>query len=119
VVKTLIQGNSAYDGRLPARCHLIRINYNSPAMSYDTARTPHRAGAGMTAIQKFIFVIAVLSYVAAAGTGVAAYLHVGPANDPIEAALMASVVFFAGCGVVLHVIATTRLKGLLTPQKPD
>ena len=46
-------------------------------------------------------VIAVISYLAAIGCGVAAaYLGVA-SGDPIVASLMASVVFFAGAGVVL------------------
>ena len=63
---------------------------------------------------------AVLSYLAAVGAALAAFMHDGelPA-DPIRASLMASVVFFVGCGVVLHVIGTARLSGILSATHPD
>lgn len=64
--------------------------------------------------QKIAFVFAVLSYLAAAGCVIAAIMLPGASNDPIRAAFMASVVFFAGCGIVLHVIGTARLKGILS-----
>ena len=57
-------------------------------------------------------VIAVISYLAAIGCGVAAaYLGAG-SGDPIVASLMACVVFFAGAGVVLHVIGSANLPNL-------
>jgi len=63
-------------------------------------------------IQRVLLVIAVVSYLAAVACAVAAlYLGAGY-GDPIAAALMASVVFFVGAGVVLHVIAKTNLPDL-------
>ena len=53
-----------------------------------------------------------MSYLAAAASLVGAvYLHSGSQN-PLVASLMASVVFFVGVGVVLHVIARTNLPDL-------
>jgi hypothetical protein len=65
--------------------------------------------------QKIAYVIAIICYLAGAGGIVWAVLYqrTGP-NDVIHASMMASVIFFIGCGVVLHVIATTRLKGLIS-----
>jgi hypothetical protein len=65
--------------------------------------------------QTISLAIAALCYLAAAGCAVAAFLHEmsGP-NDPIRGSLMAAVVFFIGCGIVLQVIGTTRLKGILS-----
>lgn len=37
-----------------------------------------------------------------------------PLNDPVRGSLMAAVVFFVGCGVVLHIIGTANLKGVLS-----
>jgi uncharacterized membrane protein len=65
--------------------------------------------------QRIAFVVAILCYVAAAACVVGVFLYqTTETNDPIRSSLMASVVFFVGCGVVLHVIATTRLKGILS-----
>ena len=65
--------------------------------------------------QKIAFALAVLCYLAAVGCAVGAAVYdSGRPSDPIQASLMASVVFFIGCGVVLHVIGTARLKGLLS-----
>jgi hypothetical protein len=36
------------------------------------------------------------------------------AQNPIRASLTASVVFFVGCGLVLHVSGTARLAGVLS-----
>ncbi len=65
--------------------------------------------------QKIAYFIAITCYLAGAATivGTMLYQTTGP-NDVIHASMMASVVFFIGCGVVLHVIATTRLKGLIS-----
>lgn len=68
--------------------------------------------------QKISLVFAVLSYLAAVGCAITAVMLPGESNDPIRAAFMASVVFFAGCGVVLHVIGTARLHGILS-SSPD
>jgi len=70
--------------------------------------------------QKIAMAIAVLCYIAGIGCAVGAALYpVRGAYDAIQASLMASIVFFVGCGIVLHVIATTRLKGIVTLNKPD
>jgi hypothetical protein len=63
-------------------------------------------------IQKVLMVIAVISYIAAIGCGsAAAYLSDGSAS-PVVASMMASVVFFAGVGIVLQVIGSTNLPNL-------
>lgn len=65
--------------------------------------------------QKFAFFVAILCYLAAIGCAIGAFVYQSDLpNDPIRASLMASVVFFIGCGVVLHVIGTARLKGILS-----
>lgn len=64
--------------------------------------------------QKILLVIAVINYLTAVGCVVAAALR-GPGaaeGDPILASLMASVVFFAGVGIVVHVIASGNLPNL-------
>ncbi|MCU7930291.1 MAG: hemerythrin family protein [Candidatus Thiodiazotropha sp. (ex Codakia rugifera)] len=63
-------------------------------------------------IQKVLIAIAVISYLAAIACGVAAFFFGEGANDPITASLMASVVFFVGVGIVLHVIGNTDLPNL-------
>ncbi|MCU7802217.1 MAG: hemerythrin family protein [Candidatus Thiodiazotropha sp. (ex Lucinoma annulata)] len=63
-------------------------------------------------IQKVLIVIAVISYLAAIACGVAAFYFGKGTFDPITASLMASVVFFVGVGVVLHVISNTDLPNL-------
>ena len=68
--------------------------------------------------QKIAFAFAILCYLAAIGCAVTAFLLPGDGDVPIRGAFMASVVFFVGCGIVLHVIGTARLKGLLS-DKPD
>ena len=64
--------------------------------------------------QKIIFVIAIFCYVMAVGCGVTSfYLSMDTAtNDPVVAAFAASVVFFVGSGVVLHMMARTDLPSL-------
>ncbi len=63
-------------------------------------------------IQKVLMGIAVISYIAAIGCAMAAaYLTDGTA-DPVVASFMASVVFFSGVGIVLHVISSTNLPSL-------
>lgn len=65
--------------------------------------------------QRIAFVVAILCYVAAVASALAAFLYQSTLpNDPVRASLMASIVFFVGCGVVLHVIGTARLKGVLS-----
>lgn len=56
--------------------------------------------------------IATISYIAAIMCGIAAgYFSDGTAN-PLVASMMASVVFFAGTGIVLQVISSTNLPKL-------
>jgi Kef-type K+ transport system membrane component KefB len=63
-------------------------------------------------IQKVIMGIATISYVAAIICGVVAgYLSDGT-SSPLVATMMASVVFFAGTGIVLQVISSTSLPKL-------
>lgn len=63
-------------------------------------------------VQKVIMGIATISYIAAILCGIAAgYLSDGAAN-PAVASMMASVVFFAGAGIVLQVISSTSLPKL-------
>lgn len=63
-------------------------------------------------IQKVLMGIAIVSYFTAVICGVVAgYLSDGTAN-PAVASMMASVVFFAGVGIVLHVISSTNLPSL-------
>lgn len=65
--------------------------------------------------QKIAYAVAILCYALSAASALGAILY--PADtllDPIRASLMASVVFFASCGVVLHVIGNARLKGVLS-----
>lgn len=68
--------------------------------------------------QKVTFVIALACYVAAAGCAVAALTYDSKfENDPIGASMIAAVVFFIGCGVVLHVIGKARLNGLMSGRE--
>lgn len=70
--------------------------------------------------QKIAFLFAVLCYIAAVGCAATAVLLPGDVDDPVRGAFMSSVVFFIGCGVVLHVIGTARLKGIISGgDKPD
>ena len=63
-------------------------------------------------LQKVLMGIAVASYVASIVCAiVAAYLSDGTAN-PAVASMMASVVFFAATGIVLHIIGSTNLPSL-------
>lgn len=65
--------------------------------------------------QKIALGFAIFSYLGAVicALGAVFYTDTDP-NDAIRAALMASVVFFVGCGVVLQVIGTARLRGVLS-----
>jgi hypothetical protein len=59
--------------------------------------------------------MAILCYISAVASALAAFLHQSTqSGDPVRASLMAAVVFFVGCGVVLHIIGTARLKGVLS-----
>ena len=65
--------------------------------------------------QRIAFAIAMLCYAAAVASAFAAFLYQSTVpGDPVRASLMAAVVFFIGCGVVLHIIGTARLKGVLS-----
>ena len=76
-----------------------------------TATTQYKRPIG----QKIALAIAMLSYAAAAACGIGALLYRSDVeSDPIQASLMAAVVFFIGCGVVLQVIGTARLNGVLS-----
>ena len=69
--------------------------------------------------QTIAYLIAMLSFLAAAGCVVAVFVYQPTKElDPIRGSLMASTVFFIGVGVVLYVIGTARLKGLIS-LKPE
>ena len=63
-------------------------------------------------IQKLLLVLAVINYLTAIACGVAAGYPDTGFSDEVNASLMASVVFFIGVGIVLHVLATARLPDL-------
>ncbi len=70
--------------------------------------------------QKIALFFAVLCYLTAVGFAVASLLYESSRpNDPVHASLMASVIFLSGSAIVLHVIARTRLKGLITLQDSE
>lgn len=70
--------------------------------------------------QKIALVAAMFCYTAAVGCVIAAFVYEGTSDrDPVRASLIASVVFFTGCGVVLQVIGKSRLKGLLSGGEHD
>ena len=63
-------------------------------------------------IQKVLMGVAVVSYISSIGCAMAAaYMSDGTSN-PAVASMMASVVFFAAAGIVLHVISSTNLPSL-------
>jgi len=65
--------------------------------------------------QKITLLVAGLSYAGALACALGAFFYPSQReDDPIVASLMAAVVFFVGCGVVLQVIGTARLQGLLS-----
>lgn len=65
--------------------------------------------------QKIALGIAFLSYGAAIASAIGAVLYETQGEqDPIHASLMATVVFFISCGIVLQVIGTARLHGVLS-----
>ncbi|MDZ7663547.1 hypothetical protein [Thiohalophilus sp.] len=69
--------------------------------------------------QKIALLFAIACYLAAVGCLVASVLYEPvQSSDPIQASLIASVIFFGGCAIVLHVIARTRLKGLVSLKDP-
>ena len=64
--------------------------------------------------QKIAFIVAIFCYLAALGC-VAATAYYGNqlgSESPIVAAFSASIVFFAACGIVLHVIGKSNLPDL-------
>jgi hypothetical protein len=66
-------------------------------------------------VQRIVFGMAIICYVAAVACAFAAFLYQeAHPGDPVRASLMAAVVFFIGCGVVLQIIGTARLKGVLS-----
>ena len=64
--------------------------------------------------QKIAFVIAILCYIAAVACVAATLYYHGQlgSDDPIVASLGASVVFFTGVGIVLHVIGRADIPDL-------
>lgn len=63
-------------------------------------------------IQKGLMVVAAMSYLAAIGCGIGAFLLDAKLSSPVIASMMASVVFFACVGLVLQVIGSTDLPDL-------
>lgn len=68
-----------------------------------------------TLSQKITYAIAMLCYLTAVGCAFGAFYIAGSGEDTsiMKASLGATAFFFLTTGVVLHVIGTTRLKGLL------
>lgn len=66
--------------------------------------------------QKFTVLLAYLSYLCAMGAGLTATSRGAGSDDPIFASLLASVVFFLGVGIVLHVIGRANLPDLRLPK---
>ncbi len=70
--------------------------------------------------QKIAYFTAMLSFLAAVGCVVAAFLYEPTMEfDPILGSLMASTVFFISVGIVLYVIGTARLKGILSLKQEN
>ncbi|MCG8427297.1 MAG: hypothetical protein MI754_08085 [Chromatiales bacterium] len=81
----------------------------------NISRPPRRTG------QKISLIIGFISYFAAFITFLAALYKgytIGTEN-PIFASLAASVVFFVGAGVVLHVIGAVSLPNLKIPKNDE
>ena len=64
--------------------------------------------------QKIAFIVAIFCYLAALGAmaATAFYGNQLGSESPIVAAWAASIVFFAACGIVLHVIGKSNLPDL-------
>jgi len=64
--------------------------------------------------QKIAFVVAIFCYLASIGcmAATAYYGNQLGSESPIVAAFSASIVFFAACGIVLHVIGKSNLPDL-------
>lgn len=60
-------------------------------------------------LQTALWVLAIISYLAAVACGVTIVVVDVAFDDNVIAALMASIVFFAGVGIVLHVLANADL----------
>lgn len=72
-------------------------------------------GVGRTTGQQIAFGFALLFYAMAVGCVAMAFIYTPTSPiDPIRASLLASVVFFAGSGFVLHIVGSARLKGILS-----
>ena len=63
-------------------------------------------------IQKVIMGISVVSYITAIACGVVAAIISDGTQNAAVASMMASVVFFAGTGIVLHIISSSNLPRL-------
>lgn len=67
-----------------------------------------------TRVQRFTFFVAILSYLAAVAC-ILILVFNNPGSDlnnPLSASLIASVIFFIGVGIVLHVIGKANLPNL-------
>lgn len=71
--------------------------------------------------QKVSFTIAIISYLTAIGSIAGALYYSGElgSDHPITASFMASVVFFIGAGIVLHVIGRVDIPDLSMKFPPD
>ena len=72
--------------------------------------------------QRISFGVAIVSYITGAGCGLYALIQGQEAlGKSVYASFLASVVFFVGVGVVLHVIGKTDLPSLKdeTPRTPE
>ena len=69
--------------------------------------------------QKISFVIAILSYITGVGCALYAIIQGEEAlGKSVYASFLASVVFFGGVGIVLHVIGTADLPSLKVEPTP-
>ncbi|MCW8908167.1 MAG: hemerythrin family protein [Sedimenticola sp.] len=71
--------------------------------------------------QKVSFVIAIISYLAAVGCIAASVYYSGElgGDHPVTASFAASVVFFLGVGIVLHVIGRVDIPDLSMKFRSD
>ncbi len=72
---------------------------------------PRHQAERRTLPRKILLGLAILSYLAAVASGVAAWWYQAQ-PQAIVGSLMASIVFFAGVGVVLHVLANASVPDL-------
>ncbi len=68
-------------------------------------------------MQKVAVVVAYISYVCAGACAIAGSMMEAKGEDPIFASLMASIVFFLGVGIVLHVMGSANLPNLKVPPE--